>query len=765
MLFKKNRENRILRGLNIALFSIRIPQEKKEEANVKGEINATEQLFAALAALKQPFLFEAAVHHIGEEIHFYLGVPRDESEAAVKQIHGIWPNAEILGAEDYNPFNAEGVSLAAYIAQKDHYALPIRTYLEMEIDTFAPMVSGLSKLDEVGEGGAIQVIMRPADTEARKSISRLLEALKRGEPLETVLKSDLVKSFGEISKSFKNKKEEAERKERLVVNDAGVKALETKLSKPLFKVNVRLIASAKTQMQAEHVLSGMAAGFSQFAAPVRNSFSVIAPRRPAHLVYAYSFREYDASTAMVLSSEEVASFFHLPIASTDIPRIKWLKSKEAPPPANLPEEGLLLGESTFRGQHKPVFLLEEDRRRHVYIVGQTGTGKSTLIYNMVVGDIWKGHGVAVLDPNGDLIQNLMASIPEERLADVIIFDPGDIDRPVGLNMLEYDRSRPEQKTFIVNEMQGIFNRLFPPESMGPMFEQYMRNALLLLMEDADNEPSTLMEVPRIFTDVAYRERRVARITNPAVADFWLKEAVKAGGDASLANMAPYITSKFNNFIANDYVRPIISQTKSAFNFREIMDTGKILLVNLSKGRIGDINANLLGMIIVGRIQMSAFGRADVADPEARRDFYLYIDEFQNFTTDSIATIFSEARKYRLNLTVAHQFIAQLTEKIRDSVFGNVGSLVSLRVGATDAETLVKQFAPTFDANDIVNIDNLNAYVKLLIRGETSKAFNMKITPNYMNNPELVVRVREANRLKYGEDRQVIEADVFKRLRE
>ena len=468
---------------------------------------------------------------------------------------------------------------------------------------------------------------------------------------------------------------------------------------------------------------------------------------------------------MTLNSEEIASFFHLPISSTNIPRIKWLKSKEAPPPVDLPAEGLLIGESDYRGETKPVFLLDEDRRRHLYLVGQTGTGKSTLIYNMAMEDIRKGKGVGVLDPNGDLIQDILASIPQERVDDLILFDPTDIDRPLGMNILEYDHGKPEYKTFIVNEVQGIFNRLFPPESMGPMFEQYMRNALLLLMEDSENEPSTLTEVPRIFTDTDYRERRLTRIKNPAVQDFWRNEAIKAGGEAALANMTPYITSKFNNFIANDYIRPIISQVKSAFDFRQVMDEGKILLVNLSKGRLSDINAGLLGMVIVGKMQMAAFSRADTMDQEQRKDFYMYIDEFQNFTTDSIATIFSEARKYRLNLIVAHQYIGQLTEKIRDAVFGNVGSIVALRVGAPDAEFLVKQFVPVFNENDLVNIDNLNAYVKLLIRGATSKPFNIKITRDFRNDYEWAIKLRELNRLKYGMDRMQIEAEVYKRLRD
>jgi ABC-type oligopeptide transport system ATPase subunit len=531
-------------------------------------------------------------------------------------------------------------------------------------------------------------------------------------------------------------------------------------------VNLRLIASAGSPFQANDILDGITAGFSQFGSPMRNDFKIVKPRNPKNIVNDFIYRMFDDGEKMILSSEEIASIYHLPISSTETPRIKWLKSKEAPPPDNLPTSGILIGDAMFRGVAKPVYITDDDRRRHIYVVGQTGTGKSTLLGNMIIEDIQSGKGVAIIDPHGDLVENALGFVPKERLDDVIYFNPGDLARPLGLNMLDFNFDRPEEKTFIVNEMQSIFNKLFSQETMGPMFEQYMRNALLLLMEDMPNEPATLVEVPRIFTDSAYRARKLARIHNPVVIDFWEKEAVKAGGEASLANMTPYITSKFNNFISNDYMRPIIGQPKSAFNFRDVMDNKKILLVNLSKGKIGDINAGLLGMVITGKILMAALSRVDIADAEKRPDFNLYIDEFQNFTTDSIATILSEARKYRLNLTMAHQFIAQLEDKIKDAVFGNVGSELVFRVGVQDAEFLVKQFEPAFNENDLINIDNLNAYAKILINGQTSKPFNLKVGTASWNggNKERAEKLKEYSRMKYGQERQAIEDDIFKRLR-
>ena len=758
---------RLRDSLKMVLLSVKIHKEITESSaqkDFKHEINLTEQLLSGLASLKKPFVLEIAVPHIGEEIRFYLSVPRLVREVAVKQIHGIWTNASVEEADDdYNIFNPSGAAAGAYLKQGENYALPIRTYQEIGMDTFSAIVGSFSKMNEVGEGAAMQIVARPASKESKKRFESYLRSLKRGEPLKRVFGHGFPFGAEEMKEAFNPKGEEAQKAEK-VVDEEAIKALTAKTAKPLFEINVRLLTSAPTSFQANDILDGLSAGFTQFGSPMRNDFKIVKPRNSSKLVYDFSFRNFNNGQAMILNSEEIASFYHMPISSTETPRVKWLKSREAPPPSNLPDKGVLIGKSVFRGQSKDIYITDDDRRRHIYVIGQTGTGKSTLLGNMIVDDIKKGKGVAIIDPHGDLAENALSYVPQNRIDDVIYFDPGDIQRPLGLNMLEYNFNRPEEKTFIVNEMQGIFNKLFPPETMGPMFEQYMRNALLLLMEDMPNEPATLIEMPRIFTDSEYRKRKLARIQNPVVIDFWEKEAVKAGGEASLANMTPYITSKFNNFISNDYMRPIIGQPKSAFNFRQVMDEGKILLVNLSKGRIGDINAGLLGMVFTGKLLMAALSRVDIAEAGKRRDFNLYVDEFQNFTTDSISTILSEARKYRLNMTMAHQFIAQLTEKTRDSVFGNVGSQVVFRVGIQDAEFLEKQFQPVFDKGDLINIDNFNAYVKILVNGQTVKPFNIQTLLLERGDRELVDQLKERSRQKYGADRQETEEAIFKRLR-
>ncbi|MBI2592790.1 MAG: type IV secretion system DNA-binding domain-containing protein [Candidatus Colwellbacteria bacterium] len=749
-------------SLELRLLLIRLPQKEKtpDNQNPLQEINSTGQLFSILSNSGMPFAMEVAVKSVGEDINFYLAVPEGQVESVTRSVQGIWSEAEVMRVDDYNIFVPEGAADGVYLQEKTSFALPIRTFSETNLDTFLPILNNFTKLSAADEGMSMQIIVKPAPKSAGKSVSGYIYRLRQGGKLHEVLSG----GFKIESLAPSEKKEKDKIPEPKIVDETAVKLLEQKILKPLFSVNVRLIVSSKSGARTKELLDGLMNSFNQFSGHERNEFKFSKINNPEKFSK-FVFRQFDDSQSMILSSDELGSIFHLPIAGTNIPKINWLKSREAPPPSELPKGGLFIGESFFRGERKPIFISDDDRRRHVYIVGQTGTGKSNLLTNLALSDILRGKGVAVIDPHGDLVESILASVPEERRNDVIVFDPGDIQNPVGLNMLEYSPEFPEQKTFIVNELLGILDKLYDMKTVGgPMFEQYTRNAILLLMEDMASEPATLMEMPRVFTDAEYRARKLARISNPTVIDFWEKEAVKATGEHSLANMSTWITSKFTNFIANDYVRPIIGQPKSSFNFREIMDSGKILLVNLSKGRIGDINANLLGMVIVGKILMAALSRVDIPDQEKRRDFNLYIDEFQNFTTDSIAIILSEARKYRLNLVIAHQFIAQLTEKIRDAVFGNVGSIIAFRVGTPDAEFLEKQFEPVFLKNDLINIDNFNAYVKLLIFGQTSKPFNIKTIAAPSGDRQVRESLKEQSRRIYGKNREEIEAETLKRLR-
>ncbi len=739
------RRKNLAEDLNLRLLLVRLPRDPAEGSGAKDplrEIAISGQFFNALLGMKKRFVLELAVHNIGEEIKFYCAVPANNEEAVAKYIRALWPGAQVNHADDYTVFGGAGSIKTATLTQKEHFALPLKTYTEAKADLFLSFLSAFANLRAVGEGLALQVVVEGASASRKKSALHYLEEAKK--------------------QPEKKSSEEKDSKAPEPVDQEKIKLIQTKLSQPLYKTVVRLVATAPNDLRAEELLAGALSACGQFELLNSNQIKVVTPKNSRRLVQDFIFRSFGVGEEMILNTDELLSFWHLPTSESPIAKITSVKSREAAAPVELASDGVLIGESSFAGQAQEIRIGDSDRGRHVYLIGQTGTGKSNLLVRMALQDIQAGRGVAVVDPHGDLIESLLGLIPPERIPDVILFDPGDIERPLGLNMLENDPSKPEQKTFIVNEIQGIFNKLFSSETMGPMFEQYMRNALLLLMDDPEN-PATLVEIPRLFSDAAFRAKKLARATNPTVIDFWEKEAVKAGGEASLANITPYVTSKFSNFIANDYVRPIIGQVQSAFRFREIMDSRKILLCNLSKGKIGDINAGLIGMVVVGKILMAALSRVDT--PQADRvPFNLYIDEFQNFSTDSIATILSEARKYGLNLVVAHQFIAQLTEKIRDAVFGNVGSMVVFRVGAEDAEFLARQFEPVFGKNDLINIDNYQAYVKLLINGRTARAFNIKTAAVSRPDKALATRSRESSRAKFGRERREVEYDILQRLR-
>jgi len=755
------KERREIRdSLQLKLFLIRLPRETQEGRELKKEINLSEQFFNNLLAFKVPFIFEVAVPYIGEEIHFYAAFPDRFSESFARTAQSIWKDAQVDPIEDYNIFNSSGAVSGAYVKQKEKFILPIRTYQELETETFAPLLGGLSKIQEFGEGGVIQYIFRPAKKEAKKIIFNSLITLKKGGKLKDVLSHSV--SISDLKKATLEGTKKSEQKEKLI-DETAIRALEMKLSKPLFEVSVRILSSAPSHEAADMILEGTGAGFSQFGTPEGNEFDVVKQKDLKDIVHSYSFRLFNEENKMILNTEELASIFHLPTPFTNIPKVRELKFKEVSPPPNLPKEGIKIGESRYRNEKRDVRMTREDRRRHVYVIGQTGTGKTVFLNNLVGQDMEKGEGVCVIDPNGDLFEDLLARVPQSRVKDVVVFDPADMERPLGLNMLEYDPNFPEQKTFIINELMGIFDTLYDLKTTGgPMFEQYTRNALLLLMDDP-SDGYTILEIPRVLADAEFRKKLLAKCKNIIAKDFWEKEAEKAGGEAALSNLVPYITSKFNTFIANDYVRPIIAQSKTTLKFREIIDEGKILLINLSKGKIGDLNAGLLGMILVGKITIASFSRADIP-MEKRRDFYLFIDEFQNFTTPSIATILSEARKYRLCLTIAHQFIAQLSEKIRDAVFGNVGSIVAFRVGADDAEYLVKQFEPVFNVNNLLNIDNLNAHAKLMINGQVTNAFNMFEPFPPKGSADTSELARDYSRLTYGRPRETVEQEIYARLR-
>ncbi len=617
----------------------------------------------------------------------------------------------------------------------------------------------------------MQVLMAPSGNYYHKKYKEALEKIEKGTPVKEAIDiaftitDDLVHTFKDLFKSSKKKNDPSKPEEPKVIDQQALERIRTKMSKSIVHVTVRLAASAADTARAESILSDLESGFNQFESTQGNSLKFKRKKGSdaTEFFRNFTFRAFNRSEAIPLNLSELTSLIHFQMADLHgVSQLKTIKAGIAPAPLDLPQEGTLLGINKFRNIETKAYLTDEDRLRHIYTIGQTGTGKTTLLKNMIIQDIERGNGVCMIDPHGSDILDVLAHIPKERMNDVIYFDPSYTARPMGLNMLEYDRTKPEQKTFVVNELFSIFQKLYGgvPESMGPMFEQYFRNATMLVIEDPDTG-STLLDVSRVMVNKEFRQMKLSHCKNPVVVQFWTEIAEKAGGEGALANIVPYITSKFDVFLANDIMRPIIAQEKSAFNFREIMDGKKILLVNLSKGRLGDINANLIGLILVGKILMAALSRVDSVGQKLA-PFYLYIDEFQNITTSSISTILSEARKYKLSLFMAHQFIAQLSEDIKNSVFGNVGNMIVYRVGSDDAEYLAKQFEPIFTATQIMNIDNYNAYVKLLVRGKPSKPFNIEaMTPPPPSGIDINA-LQELSYLKFGRNRDEVEGEVMKK---
>ena len=782
---------------NHKVFLVKLPKEKPEDKEkgepsaqeLKEDIAKAETIFSSIGGLRAQrglkamllgrddhFSFEIVASQ--KKIAFYVVAPDSLSRYLEQKIHAYYPEASIEEVEDYNIFNRQGYTAGSVLKTKRNFVFPIRTYNNTESDLMNSVINVMSKLGSE-ESMVTQILVRSSRPGWHRKINKVVREVNEGKRVQEALKTSAwSKSFSFLLDMFKSQERQAQEKEKettqklSAMEEEMLKGMEEKNSKAGLDVNIRVIVCAGDKAQATGYLQNMANAFADFNYyEYGNSFkSRNITRGQADLISGFIHRRFSEKDSFLLNTEELSTIFHFPLPQTETPNILWLTAKNAAAPGDLPDEGIVLGYNSYRGVEKDVRVKREDRRRHTYIIGKSGTGKSSFIANMAIQDIRNGEGVGVLDPHGDLVEDIIKRIPPERAEDVIVFAPGDTERPLGLNLIEYDSRYPEQKTFVINEVIKIFDKLYDLKSTGgPMFEQYMRNALLLIMSDPESG-STLMEVPRVLADPDFRNMKLEKCNDPTVVDFWKKQAEKAGGDAALANIVPYITSKLTQFVSNDLMRPIIGQQKSAFNLRDVMDKQKILLIDLSKGRVGEMNAHLLGLILVGKILMSALSRTDM-DSQKRKDFYLYIDEFQNFTTDSVNTILSEARKYGLNLIMAHQYLGQLVvnndTSIRDAVFGNVGTWILFKVGVEDAEIMEKEFSPIFNQYDLINIEKYTAYIKLLIENTASRPFTLRTVwppQGAVIREGLDEKIKSLSRLKYGRDRNIVESEINSRIK-
>jgi len=783
--------------------SVKVEEGKEKTVNnleaIREKISVTQTLYSNLAGLKSQSawskFFYGPQSYISAEIvvknglvHFYLVCPQKMSTFVEEQVHAQFPQAEITKEVDYNIFTKQGEVACAYLKLQKSFILPIKTYQDLDSDPLNAITNALSRIDPE-DGASIQILAQPKERSWSKKGLRVASAMQQGKRLSEAMSSGLnpfrilQKIFSGILEEVGNvpqyamtsTKSEAEQKlqqnqekkqyQLSPLEEEIVKAIEKKSSRIAYNVNIRIVTCSNMPNKAGNMLRNIVNTFSQFNHGEKgNNFKFKEFKNAKSLIKKFIFRQAKRSTSSVLNVEELSSLWHLPLPGTDTPNILWLKAKRAAPPAGLPKEGIILGKSVYRGQERVVRMKRADRRRHLYVIGKSGSGKSVFISNLAIQDVLAGEGVCVLDPHGDLIESILEHIPKNRVDDVVYFDPADTNRPIGLNMLEYKND--EQMDFAVQEMISIFYKLFPPEMIGPMFEHNMRNVMLTLMADKEH-PGTIADIPRMFTDKDFQRYKLKKVKDPVVRSFWEKEMAQTS-DFHKSEMLGYLISKVGRFVENEMMRNIIGQPKSGFDFRNIMDKKKVLLINLSKGKTGEVNSSLLGLILVAKLQMAAMSRAEL--PEKKRyDFYLYIDEFQNFITDSIATILSEARKYRLNLILAHQYLGQLIDdkgqkKILDAVLGNAGTLASFRIGVEDAETIAKEFAPVFNEYDVVNIDKYKVYLKLLIDNAAAKPFDMQTLPPKPGNIELAQSIKQLSRLKYGRPKEEVEKEILLRTK-
>ncbi len=732
-------------SLKFVLLQIVVPRANEVK------IDAAEQLISALYATKasdngffglfkgfkpQPHIsFEIVA--LPESIKFYVACHKKHQDLIEKQINGAYVDAQVKEVPEYNIFSETGQ--VAYTGLKlrttDHF--PIKTYKELSTDPLSALTSALSKM-QPGEGAVVQVMISPADSHWKTNGKAFVK--KEKDP-----------GTGDKPKAPPDQKQ--------------LEAVEGKLSKNGFETIVRIVTSSTNKDSAKAHLANIKSAFEQFNGPY-NGFSGMKIKAEEQFIQDFVYRympKYDKLS--VLTPDEIASAFHFPNKSIETPHITWLPAKSAPPPEDIPTEGLYIGKSHFRGVERPVYVGDYDRQRHMYMIGRTGTGKSELLKSMMLQDILAGKGLCFIDPHGDAAEELLGMIPPNRAQDVIYWDPSDTDRPFGMNMLEHYSE--EQKHFVVESIIGLLYKLYDPNKtgiIGPRLEHAVRNCLLTIMSVPGG---TLIEVVRALTDTKYVQEILPLVQDPIVKRYWTDQIAQTT-EFHKSETLDYFVSKFGKFVTNLMLRNIIGQSQPSINFRQVMDNQKILIVNLSKGKLGEDNSQFLGLILVPKILAAAMSRADMP-MEERKDFFLYVDEFQNFATETFATILSEARKYHLNLIVANQFIGQMTEDVKNAIFGNVGTMMVFRTGVADANFLQNEFQPVFNEQDILNIEAYYIYMKTQVQGKPVQPFSVDTSKdlkawNAMFKPDVARAIRELSRLTYGRDKHAVETEISQRSR-
>ncbi len=792
------------REKDMVFLQILMPKkESKEDKEIESEqfssgktfkdvLGIMDHLFHTLSSLKisgirrywkGSHFFSLEYAALAGEILTFVVAPRRIVPLIEKHLTSFYPDAVIDIVEDYNIFTKESVTAGTYMIPRKSFVLPFKSYNQMKSDPYNALTNAFSKLKS-DEGAAIQFVVRPAKGGWQKALQK--EAQKLINPKKSSGKFawwnplSLVAVIVNMFSDDKDTPKETSSGERVSQQVEELsKAIDEKANSPGFITTIRVVSSAQDSERASLNLESIISSFSQFNEVRGNSFGKTKYHSTARLVYDFVRRTPRRTLlhmlsvkTMLLGTAELATLFHFPnVKYNKVQNIKWQNFKIAAAPKNIADEGLFLGYNTFRGERRKIFMKNDDRFRHFYVIGQTGTGKSSIIQIMARQDFHNGKGICVVDPHGSLVEDLFPYIPRSRADDIIYFNPADTERPMGLNMLE--GRNDEERDLIALDAMNMMTKMFGEEIFGPRIQDYFRNGCLTLMSD-EEEGGAITDLVRLFTDDEWGKYKVSKVKNPIVRSFWDKQMAQTG-QREKQEMIPYFAAKFGQFTTNTLIRNIVGQVKSSFDFSDVMDNKKILLMNLSKGLIGDVNSKLLGMIIVNKIQVAAMRRQREASA-ARQDFFLYIDEFQNYVTDSIESILSEARKYRLGLIIAHQYLDQLEKdsklsgsvKLKGAVFGNVGTMMFYKIGPQDAEFCAKEMRPVFSESDLVNLDAFKGCMKLSVDSQPSQPFSIEVPKpwqdtSYVKDSKAVEAYKQLSRLKYGRDKDFIGREIVRRI--
>lgn len=749
------RKDRNEKAKEWALFEIRVPRGNETE------IGVAEKVFSNLIGIggkgkgvAEKFTINNSISFevVGMPglINFYVYCPKKFAEHVEKQILGSYQDADVRQVDEYNIFEKGSEVAFTRLQLTEESYCPIKVASDFTGDPMANILSALSKMSK-GEGAIVQIVISPSDNKWQKNGEGFI-------------------------KKVENNNSDPEKK-KINVSNEKIQAIQKKIGKNGFMADVRIVTVAPDKELAKMHLDNIVGAFDQYSNPGINKFKkaeIKGKKKEEEFMYDVIYRRPLLESGSILNVEELAAIYHFPNKDVTIPNINWLLARELPASNEISsdihsKDTIWVGNNVFRGKVKAICFQRDDRRRHTYILGQTGTGKSWLMTRMIIQDIYNGDGVCFIDPHGETAEMILERIPPERADDVIYFNAGDFERPFGLNILEFYNE--QHKHQIVNSFIDLLIRLFDPHNqgyVGPMMQQAVRNSMLTAMSV---QGSTLIEVVRMLQDEKWvYEKWLPLVKDDLVRRYWTDQVAKTDAKTKSESLG-YFISKFDKFTTNLAIRNIIGQSKSSFDFREVMDTGKILIVNLSKGALGEENMSFIGLLLVQKLLAAALSREDIPE-EKRKDFFFYADEFQNFATQEFTSILSEARKYRLNLTLAHQYIGQLPEDIKNAVFGNVGSLFITRCSNEDAQFLEPQFETYVKSTDIINQSLAHYYVKMLTNSSYPSPFSLdtRYGPKYLKetgfdlkvNPEIKDILVKISRLKYGRDVNLVNMEINRR---